>query len=65
MSLPVLDLSKYARGSIQEQGEFDHDLLSSFQAYGFVKLVNHGFDREYVDKLMNWVGSLTSLRLNV
>ena len=57
MSLPVLDLLKYTRGNTQEQGQFTHDLLSSFQAYGFVKLVNYGFDREYIDELMDWVGS--------
>ena len=64
MTLPVLDLSKYTRGSDQEQGHFGHALLSSFQSYGFVKLINHGFDREYIDQLMDWVGSLALIPLN-
>lgn len=64
MSLPVLDLSKYTRGNAQEQGQFSRDLLSSFQAHGFVKLINHGFDREYIDQLMDWVGSLALIPLN-
>ena len=63
MTLPVLDLSKYTRGSTQEQGLFSHDLLSSFQSYGFVKLVNHGFAREYIDELMNWVGGIALIPL--
>lgn len=58
MSLPVLDLSIYILGGAQEQRRFSRDLLSSFQAHGFVKLINHGFDREYIDELMDWVGSL-------
>lgn len=64
MSLPVLDLLKSTRGTVQEQDQFNHDLLSSFQAYGFVKIINHGFDREYVDTLMDWVGSLALISLN-
>ena len=60
MSLPVLDLLNYTQGNTQEQGEFNHDLLSSLQAYGFVKLINHGFDREYIDKLMDWVCNFAS-----
>ena len=64
MGLPVLDLLKYTRGNTQEQGQFNHDLLSSLQAYGFVKLINHGFDREYIDELMDWVGSLAFIFSN-
>ena len=64
MTLPVLDLSKYTRGNTQEQRHFSQDLLSSFQAYGFVKLINHGFDREYIDELMNWVCELAVILLN-
>ena len=58
MSLPVLDLLKYTRGNAQEQGQFSRDLLRSFQAHGFVKLINHGFDRDYIDTLMGWVRNL-------
>lgn len=57
MSLPVLDLYKYTRGNAQEQEQFSQDLLSSFQAHGFVKLVNHGFEPDYIDELMDWVGN--------
>ena len=57
MSLPVLDVLKYAQGNAQEQEQFGQDLLKSFQKHGFVKLVNHGFDQEYIDQLMDWVGS--------
>ena len=64
MTLPVLDLSTYTRGSTQQQEQFSHGLLSSFQSYGFVKLVNHGFDREYIDELMDWVGSIAPIPLN-
>ena len=64
MSLPVLDLSKYTRGKSQGQEQFNHNLLSSFQAYGFVKLINHGFDREYIDELMDWVGIRAHTLLN-
>lgn len=64
MTLPVLDLLKYTRGNAQEQEQFSRDLLSSFQAHGFVKIVNHGFDREYIDQLMDWVGSLALLPLD-
>lgn len=58
MSLPVLDLSKHTRGNVQEQDQFSRDLLSSFQAHGFVKITNHGFKPDYIDKLMDWVGRL-------
>ena len=58
MSLPVLDLSNYTRGNAQEQSHFSRDLLGSLQAHGFVKLINYGFDREYIDELMDWVGNL-------
>ena len=64
MTLPVLDLSKYTRGNTQDQRQFSQDLLSSFQAYGFVKLINHGFDREYIDELMNWVCERAVILLN-
>lgn len=64
MTLPVLDLLKHTRGNTQEQGQFNHDLLFSFQAYGFVKLINHGFDREYIDQLMDWVSRLALILLN-
>ena len=65
MSLPVLDLSKYMRGNAPEQAEFGRDLLKSLQAHGFVKLVNHGFDRNYIDELMDWVGDLERIFLNI
>ena len=64
MSLPVLNLSKYTRGSPQEQEQFSQDLLRSFQAYGFVKIINHGFESDYIDELMSWVGRLALVRLN-
>ena len=57
MSLPVLDLSKYTQGTSQEQQLFGQDLLKSLQSHGFVKLSNHGFDRECIDQLMEWVGN--------
>ena len=57
MSLPVLDVLKYTQGNAQLQEQFGQDLLKSFQKYGFVKLVNHGFDQGYIDQLMDWVGS--------
>lgn len=57
MSLPVLDLSNFTRGNAREREQFSHDLLSSFQAHGFVKIINHGFEPEYIDELMGWVGT--------
>ena len=64
MTLPVLDLFRYTRGNTQEQWHFSQDLLSSFQAYGFVKLINHGFNREYIDELMIWVCEFALIVLN-
>ena len=61
MSLPVLDLSKYTLGSSQEQDQFGQELIKSFKQHGFVKLVNHGLDREYVEQLMEWVSGLPYL----
>ena len=57
MGLPVLDVLNYTQGDAQKKEQFGQDLLQSFQKHGFVKLVNHGFDRKYIDQLMDWVGS--------
>ena len=64
MSLPVLDVSTYTKGGPQEQERFGQDFLKSLQAHGFVKLANHGFDRGYIDQLMEWVCILTWKYLN-
>ena len=60
----MLNLSKYTRGNPQEQEQFSQDLLSSLQAFGFVKIINHGFEPDYIDKLMSWVGRPALIRSN-
>lgn len=60
MDLPVLDLSRYSQGTPSEQRKFSGELLRVFKAHAFVKLKNHGMDREYIDTLMRWVGRLAS-----
>ncbi|KAL8670381.1 MAG: hypothetical protein Q9168_005076 [Polycauliona sp. 1 TL-2023] len=54
MSLLVLDLSKNIQGTPAEQRQLGQDFLRGLQAHGFVKIINHGVDRRYVDSLMDW-----------
>ncbi len=61
MSLPVLDAATLIDGNATSQNQLQLDLLQSLQSHGFVKFINHGFDPNYVDELMEWVGAYCPL----
>ena len=47
--IPTVDLSKFTKGSPEEQKAFVHDLGKAFHEVGFVAVVNHGIPKQLVD----------------
>lgn len=41
-TVSTLDMGKFIRGNNKERVDFSNDLVRSFAAQGFVKLINHG-----------------------
>jgi len=48
-AIPVVDLSKFTKGSAAERTEFVRELGAAFEDTGFVGVVNHGVPKELVD----------------
>jgi isopenicillin N synthase-like dioxygenase len=47
--IPTVDLSKFTKGTPEEQKTFVHDLGKAFHEVGFVAVVNHGIPKRLVD----------------
>lgn len=50
-NIPVIDLSKLAKGSRDEFCNELHKLMKSCQEWGFFQVVNHGIDLELLEKI--------------
>jgi isopenicillin N synthase-like dioxygenase len=50
-----LDFSAFLKGDEQKQAEFCRDLVDALCKEGFVKLRNHGIDKENIEKVFEWV----------
>lgn len=48
-AIPVVDLSKFTKGSAEERAEFVKELGAAFEDTGFVGVVNHGVPKDLVD----------------
>ncbi|MEM8523038.1 MAG: 2-oxoglutarate and iron-dependent oxygenase domain-containing protein [Bacteroidota bacterium] len=48
-AIPVVDLSKFTKGSATERAEFVKELGTAFEDTGFVGVVNHGVPKDLVD----------------
>lgn len=49
-TIPVVDLSKFRNGNIQERAAFVQEIGNAFQDIGFVGVKGHGIPKELVDK---------------
>lgn len=49
-AIPLVDLSKYTNGSIEDKQQFVADLGNAFHNVGFVGVINHGIPKALVDE---------------
>jgi isopenicillin N synthase-like dioxygenase len=54
-NIPTLDWAEYRSGDKARCLKVSQALAESFERYGFVKLVNHGFSNEYTKELFDEV----------
>ncbi|KAI1299864.1 hypothetical protein F5Y03DRAFT_364978 [Xylaria venustula] len=52
--IPTLDLSHFTTGSEEQRRNFADGLLAGLIDTGFVKIVNHGLEREKLDEVFSW-----------
>ncbi|KAI0423521.1 hypothetical protein F5Y09DRAFT_327182 [Xylaria sp. FL1042] len=52
--IPTLDLSHFTKGNEQQRRQFADGLLAGLIDTGFVKIINHGLDREKLDEVFTW-----------
>ncbi|KAI1272091.1 hypothetical protein F5Y07DRAFT_310961 [Xylaria sp. FL0933] len=52
--IPTLDLSHFTRGNEQQRRQFADGLLAGLIDTGFVKIINHGLDKERLDEVFTW-----------
>ncbi|KAI0534847.1 hypothetical protein GGR58DRAFT_481147 [Xylaria digitata] len=52
--IPTLDLSHFTAGTEQQRWQFANGLLAGLIDTGFVKIINHGLDREKLDEVFTW-----------
>ncbi|TGJ87367.1 hypothetical protein E0Z10_g1409 [Xylaria hypoxylon] len=52
--IPTLDLSYFTVGTEQQRRQFADGLLAGLIDTGFVKIINHGLDREKLDEVFTW-----------
>ncbi|KAJ8123894.1 hypothetical protein O1611_g9487 [Lasiodiplodia mahajangana] len=52
--IPTLDLSHFTAGNDQQRRRFADGLLAGLIDTGFVKIINHGFDKTKLDEVFAW-----------
>lgn len=52
-TIPVVDLSKFVNGTIEERNEFVQAIGTAFHEIGFVGVVNHGIPKDLIDGFYN------------
>jgi isopenicillin N synthase-like dioxygenase len=63
MSIPVVDLSKFTKGTEEERSQFVAELGKAYEEVGFVAVKNHGIPDEKIDDLYKYVKTFFSLPL--
>jgi isopenicillin N synthase-like dioxygenase len=48
-AIPLVDLSKYTQGTLEERQQFVNDLGAAFHNIGFVGVINHGIPKQLTD----------------
>ncbi len=52
-TIPVVDLSKFINGTLDERNEFVQEIGKAFHEIGFVGVVNHGISKELIEGFYN------------
>ena len=65
MSIPVVDLAKFTRGSAEERKEFVYELGRAYEDVGFVAVKNHGIPDELIEELYKHVKGFFGLPLEL
>ena len=65
MSIPVVDLAQFTRGSVEERRAFVADLGKAYEEVGFVAVKNHGIPEELIDELYAHVKGFFGLPLDL
>lgn len=65
MSIPVVDLAKFTRGSADERKEFVYELGRAYEDVGFVAVKNHGIPDELIEELYKHVKGFFGLPLEL
>lgn len=60
-SLPVIDFSRWLKGSPGEKKAVAKDLAEACRGVGFVYIVNHGVTPELLDEAFGWSKKLFDL----
>lgn len=60
-SLPVIDFSRWLKGSPEEKKAVAKDLAEACRGVGFVYIVNHGVTPELLDEAFSWSKKLFDL----
>lgn len=60
-SLPVIDFSRWLKGSPEEKKAAAKDLAEACRGVGFVYIVNHGVTPELLDEAFGWSKKLFDL----
>ena len=61
MNIPVVDLSKFIKGTNEEKVQFATSLGKAFETVGFVSVKNHGIPEELINNLYATVKTFFSL----
>ncbi|KAF2177279.1 Clavaminate synthase-like protein [Zopfia rhizophila CBS 207.26] len=62
MGVPLLDASQLHAGG-EARKAYLHDLIKSFQDYGFVRLTNHGVPAKKVKEVFDWAERVFQLQI--
>lgn len=57
MNIPVVDLSLFIKGTVDQKVQFAAELGKAFEEVGFVSVKNHGIDQQLIDALYQNVQS--------
>ncbi|KAI1750362.1 hypothetical protein F4782DRAFT_509445 [Xylaria castorea] len=52
--IPTLDLSHFTAGNDQQRRQFADGLLAGLIDTGFVKIINHGLEKDKLDEVFSW-----------
>lgn len=60
-SLPVIDFSRWLKGSPDDKKQLAHDLAEACRREGFIYVVNHGVSDDLLDEAFSWSKKLFDL----